>query len=201
MSKFSVEQYTSALQGLMPSGLVWPRDTDSVQTQVLAAQAEEFAQSDTDALSLLAGAFPSTATIMLKEWESALALPDDCAIGESDSIALRQKAVKTKLTSTGGQSVDYFIAQAKALGYSITITRFRRAMAGMSGAGAAINGDDWPFVLLVTAPETTITYAMAGANYAGDPLRSWGNKLLECRLTSMAPSHEIIKFAYTSTTE
>lgn len=200
MSKFSKDEYTSALQSLMPVGLVWPRETDSVQAQVLAAMATEFASSDTDALSLLKGAFPSTATIMLSEWESTLGLPDDCAIGESDSIALRQKAVITKLTATGGQSVAYFIAQAKALGYAVTIQQFRQARAGMSAAGAALNGDDWPFVMQVTAPETTITYAQAGANYAGDPLRSWGNKLLECRLTSLAPSHIIIKFVYTTTT-
>ena len=201
MSKFTQEDYTGALQALMPVGLVWPRDTDSVQAQVLSALAAELVQSDTDALALLTGAFPSTATTMLAEWEAAMGLPDDCAIGETDSIALRQKAVVTKLTATGGQSVEYFTAQAKALGYSVTITQFRQARAGMSSAGCALNGDDWPFVMLVTAPETTITYAQAGTNYAGDPLRSWGNKLLECRLTSMAPSHIIIKFAYSETSE
>lgn len=200
MSKFTQEDYTGALQALMPVGLVWPRDTDSVQAEVLSALAAELVQSDTDALGLLTGAFPSTATTMLAEWESAMGLPDDCAIGEMDSIALRQKAVITKLTSTGGQSVDYFISQAKALGYSVTITQFRQARAGMSSAGAALNGDDWPFVMLVTAPKTTITYAQAGVNYAGDPLRSWGNKLLECRMNRLAPSHIIIKFAYIEVT-
>lgn len=199
MSKFTQEEYTGALQALMPVGLVWPRDTDSVQAEVLSALAAEYVKSDTAALGLLTGAFPSTATTMLAEWESTMALPDDCTIGEQDSIALRQKAVTTKLTATGGQSVAYFIEQAKALGYAVTITQFRQARAGMSSAGAALNGDDWPFVMLVTAPETTVTFAQAGANYAGDPLRSWGNKLLECRLTSMAPSHIIIKFAYTTT--
>lgn len=201
MSKFSQDEYARALQGLMPVGLVWPRDTDGVQAQVLAAMAAEFVNSDTDSLSLLAGAFPSTATIMLSEWESTLGLPDDCAIGETDSVALRQRAVLTKLTATGGQSLEYFIEQAKALGYTVTIQQFRQARAGMSTAGVALNGDDWPFVMEVTAPETTITYAQAGANYAGDPLRSWGNKLLECRLTSLAPSHIIIKFVYTATTD
>lgn len=200
MSKFSQDDYGRALQALMPVGRVWPRETSSVQAEVLTAIAAEFQQSDTDAMSLLKGAFPSTATIMLSDWETSLGLPDDCAIGETDSIALRQKAVVTKLTATGGQSLEYFTAQAKALGYDVTITEFRQARAGMSGAGAALNGDDWPFVMLITAPETTITYAQAGVNYAGDPLRSWGNKLLECRLTRMAPSHLIIKFAYTQTT-
>lgn len=201
MSKFSLSDYRRALQALMPVGRVWPRETSSVQSAVLNAVAQEYQKSDTDAFALLQGAFPSTATIMLSEWEESLGLPDDCAIGETDSIALRQRAVVTKLTATGGQSVAYFIAQAKALGYDITITQFRQARAGMSAAGAALNGDDWPFVMLVTAPQTTITYAQAGINYAGDPLRSWGNKLLECRLTRLSPSHVIIKFAYTNTTE
>ena len=200
MSKFSQNDYRRALQALMPTGAVWPRDVSSVQAAVLNAQAAEFRQSDTDALSLLKGAFPATATIMLSEWETSLGLPDDCAIGETDSIALRQKAVVSKLTATGGQSIEYFTEQAKALGYDVTITQFRQARAGMSGAGAALNGDDWPFVMLVTAPKTTITYAQAGVNYAGDPLRSWGNKLLECRLNRLAPSHVIIKFAYIETT-
>ncbi|MDU4291139.1 YmfQ family protein [Mixta calida] len=198
MSKFSQEDYCSALQALMPDGPVWPREPTSVQATVLNAQATEYQQSDTDALALLRGAFPATATIMLKEWETSLGLPDDCAIGETDSIALRQKAVVTKLTATGGQSIAYFTAQAKALGYNVQIAQFRQARAGMSAAGAALNGDDWPFVMLVTAPQTTITYAQAGVNYAGDPLRSWGNKLLECRLTRLAPSHIVIIFAYTA---
>lgn len=199
MSKFALADYRRALQSLMPVGAVWPRDVSSVQAEVLEAQAAEYQKSDTAALALIQGAFPGTATIMLTEWETSLGLPDDCAIGETDSIALRQKAVVTKLTATGGQSIEYFTAQAKALGYDVTITQYRQARAGMSGAGAALNGDDWPFVMMITAPQTTITYAKAGVNYAGDPLRSWGNKLLECRLNRMAPSHIIIKFAYTDT--
>lgn len=196
MSKFSQDDYCGALQALMPVGPVWPREQTSVQAAVLNAQAKEYQQSDTDALTLIKGAFPATATIMLKEWETSLGLPDDCAIGETDSMALRQKAVVAKLTATGGQSVAYFMEQAKLLGYETKITQFRQARAGMSGAGAALNGEDWPFVMLVTAPQTTITYAQAGVNYAGDPLRSWGNKRLECLLTRLAPSHIIIKFAY-----
>nr|WP_194150505.1 putative phage tail protein [Ewingella americana] len=68
----------------------------------------------------------------------------------------------------------------------------------MSVCGDALNGENWPFTRLVTAPKTTITYAQAGMSYCGDPLRSWGNKRLECRLTGLAPSHTIVKFGYSS---
>lgn len=198
MSRFSVDDYTHALQNLMPTGLVWSRDPNSVQTAVIRALAAAYQDSDDSATSLLVGAFPSTATIMLADWEKTLGLPDDCAIGENDSIALRQKAVVAKLFSTGGQSAAYFIGVAKALGYDITVTVYRQARAGMSVCGDALNGDDWPFVWLVTAPETTISYAQAGLSYCGDPLRSWGNKRLECRLNSLSPSHTIPKFGYAS---
>ncbi len=198
MSRFSTEDYTTALQNLMPTGLVWPRKTDSVQSAVFRALAQSYQQSDDAAEGLLVGAFPATATIMLADWEKTLGLPDDCAIGENDSIALRQKAVVARLFSTGGQSAAYFIGVAKALGYDVTVTVYRQARAGFSVCGDPLNGEDWPFTWLVTAPETTMISAQAGISYCGDPLRSWGNKRLECRLTALAPSHTIVKFGYSS---
>ncbi|TKI02904.1 YmfQ family protein [Martelella alba] len=196
MSLYSTNDYTAALQGLMPTGSVWPRDPDAVQIAVLTALAGSFQASDDAAQALLVGAFPKTATILLAEWEKTLGLPDDCAIGETDSIALRQAAVVAKLFSTGGQSIEYFISVAETLGYTITITQFRQARSGMSVCGDALNGDEWPFVWRVNAPETTIIYAQAGLSYCGDPLRSWGNKRLECRLSKLSPSHTIVKFGY-----
>lgn len=198
MSRFSTADYTAALQNLLPVGLVWPRKTDGIQAAVCRALAQSYQQSDDAAAALLVGAFPATATIMLSDWEKTLGLPDDCAIGENDSIALRQKAVIARMFSTGGQSSAYFIGVAKALGYDITITVFRQARAGMSVCGDALNGEDWPFTWLVTAPQTTITYAQAGVSYCGDPLRSWGNRRLECRLNALSPSHTIVKFGYAS---
>ncbi|CNE88362.1 YmfQ family protein [Yersinia enterocolitica] len=198
MSRYSVNEYTAALQALMPGGLVWPRQRDGVQASTLRALARSFQRSDEDARDLLDAAFPSTATAMLPEWEATLGLPDLCAIGEIDSIIQRQRAVVSKLFGIGGQSVAYFIRVAEALGYSIAITQYRQACAGMSVCGDALNGDEWPFTWLITAPETTINYAQCGLTYCGDPLRSWGNKQLECRLTVLNPSHTILKFGYIS---
>jgi len=198
MSKFSVDDYASALTALLPTGDVWKLEPDSIQSLVIQSLADAYQQSDDDAFQLLKGAFPSTATTLLYEWEQTLGLPDNCAIGETDSIALRQRAVTAKLFATGGQSVDYFINVAAALGYTVTVTEYRRARAGRSACGAALNGDDWPSTWLITAPSTTVNYAQAGANYCSDPLRSWGNKSLECRLKKLAPSHTIILFGYSS---
>ncbi|CCQ38785.1 TPA: YmfQ family protein [Yersinia enterocolitica] len=198
MSRYSVNEYTAAIQSLMPGGLVWPKISGGVQTSTLRALARSYQRSDEDARDLLDAAFPSTATAMLPEWEATLGLPDLCAIGEIDSIIQRQRAVVSKLFGIGGQSVAYFTRIAGALGYTISITQYRQACSGMSVCGDAINGEEWPFTWLITAPETTINYAQCGLTYCGDPLRSWGNKQLECRLTVLNPSHTILKFGYIS---
>ena len=54
-----------------------------------------------------------------------LGLPDDCSIGEVDTIAKRRAAVVSKFISTGGQSRTYFIGIARAIGYNITIKEYR----------------------------------------------------------------------------
>lgn len=101
MSHYSLDDYARALRQLLPPGRAWPRDTDSVHSRTLRALARSFQSTDSAAELLLTGSFPPTATTMLPEWESSLGLPDDCAISEIDSIAKRQAAVVSKLTSTG----------------------------------------------------------------------------------------------------
>ena len=59
-----------------------------------------------------------------------LGLPDDCSIGEVDTIAKRRAAVVSKFISTGGQSRTYFIGIARAIGYNITIKEYRRRAPG-----------------------------------------------------------------------
>lgn len=201
MSRYSTEEYLEALQGLMPTGAVWSRDPGSTQAAVLRFLANSFYDSGKDAYALIAGAFPKTATSMLAEWEKAMGLPDDCTIGETYSTSARQKAVTTKLANAGGQSVKHFIAAAKALGYDITITEYRPARAGLSRCGASINGNDWRWTWKVTAPNTTVVHARAGVSYANDPLDTWGNRLMECRLKDMAPSHTIMLITYSASTE
>lgn len=196
MSLFTAGDYLRALQALAPSGRAWPRASDTVQASVLKSLAASFQRSDGDATGLLRGSFPKTATIMLPEWEITLGLPDDCSIGEVDTIAKRQNAIISKLISTGGQSKSYFIGIAAAMGYTISIKEYRQARTGLSVCGDGLNGDDWPFVWLVEAEDTTVTYSRSGLSYCGDPLRSWGNKQLECRINALAPSYALVKFGY-----
>ncbi|MBJ9157421.1 DUF2313 domain-containing protein [Citrobacter sp. FDAARGOS_156] len=196
MSLYSQNDYATALGALLPTGRAWPRKSKTVQAAVLRALGNSFQRSDSDAVNLITGAFPATATVMLSEWESTLGLPNDCSIGEIGGISDRQRSVVSKLISTGGLNRDYYIRVAAALGYTITITQFRPAMSGMSACGDALNGDEWPFTWRINAPETTVKYALSGAAYCVDPLASWGNKQLECAINKIAPSHLNLIFSY-----
>lgn len=199
MKSYSVEDYAAALHALLPGGLAWQRQPESNTAAVIRGIARSYQRSDKDASLLISGGFPATATVLLPEWEATLGLPDSCSLEEIDSISLRQKAVVSKLLKTGGQSKAYFISLAAEMGFTITITEFRQARAGISAAGAALNGGEWPFTWRITAPETTISPAVAGGSYCGDPLRSWGNKKLECQFFKLIPSHTILQFGYSLT--
>ncbi|MGR7851266.1 putative phage tail protein [Klebsiella aerogenes] len=132
MSLFTTDDYLRALQALISSGRAWTRDPKAVQAAVLRTLGASFQRSDNDAQALLRGAFPKTATIMLTEREKTLGLPDDCSIGEVDTIAKRQNAIVSKLISTGGQSKSYFISIAAAMGYVISIKEYRQARADLA---------------------------------------------------------------------
>ncbi|HEC2616911.1 TPA: DUF2313 domain-containing protein [Raoultella ornithinolytica] len=196
MSLYSVDDYTRALSALLPAGLAWPRDVKSTQHATLRALGGSFARSDTDSQALLSSGFPSTALMMLSEWESTLGLPDDCAIGEIGSISERQRAIVSKLISTGGLNRAYYVTVAAALGYEITINQFRPAMCGMSVCDEPINGEEWPFTWQINVPDSSVRYSYAGTTFCGDALASWGDKQFECSITKIAPSHINIIFAY-----
>ncbi|MDX4117954.1 putative phage tail protein [Providencia rettgeri] len=197
MTPYTVEDYTKALISLAPQGLAWNWKPNSVMRAVLRGIARSYQSSDLDAIQLLSGAFPKTATVMLQEWEKTLGLPDDCAIGEMDSLPKRQGAVVSKLVNTGGLSKSFFINYAAELGYEVTISEFRPARCGLSTCGAPLNGEDWPYVWRLNAGNTTMSYAKVGLSYCYDPLRTWGNRYLECKFNLLSPPHTILQVSYT----
>lgn len=132
----------------------------------------------------------------LDDWERVLGLPDPCVTGESLTVGQRINAVMAKLQGLGGQSRAFFIQLAASLGYSVTVTEFRPARAGIAVAGDPIYGDGWTSAWMVNAEAVNVFVARAGSAAAGEPLSVWGNKSLECRLVAMAPAHTTLIFGY-----
>lgn len=192
---YSASDFAAAIHALMPRGLVWPRDPTAVMAQVINGLAPTWVRHTQANNDLLVDAFPATAVELLPEWEATLGLPDPCA-GPSPTLQGRQQQVVARLTNSGGQSVPYFIAYAKTLGYAVTVTEFAPFRAGQSSAGAPCGIVDWAFTWQINAPAETITYFCAGLSSAGEPLAAWGNTVLQCELTAIKPAHTILNFAY-----
>jgi uncharacterized protein YmfQ (DUF2313 family) len=187
--------YLRAFQTLMPRGRVWPKDSDAEQTAVFTGLTQIYARNTARANHLLVDAFPATTYELLPEWEATLGLPDPCA-GPAPTIQQRRNQVVARLSNSGGQSIAYFVNFAAQLGFSVTITQYSQARAGILRAGQPCNGYDWNFAWKITAPLNTIVRAVAGAMAAGDPLAAWSNSVLECEFRAVMPAHTIPIFAY-----
>jgi uncharacterized protein YmfQ (DUF2313 family) len=206
---FTGDDYWQVLADLRPPGIAWPTDPDTVQMQTLRGLAEEYARFHERDCDLLAEAYPPTATETIPDWMRVCGLPDECT-GPIETLQEQREAVMAKLAARGGQSRQYFIDLAAALGYEITITEFRPMLASQCRAGdscyhqsigrpATLESrmNDWWFVWQVrAADDEKVVYFRASESIAGQPLVKWGNDMLECALLAAKPAHTHINFAY-----
>jgi len=194
---FSTENFRKAFLNLCPRGAIWPREPGTLLYQVAGTLFAPYARNSTSANDLLVDSFPSTTEQLLPEWESSLGLPDPCA-GTDPTLQQRQAQVVARLTDAGGCSIAYFVSYAAKLGFDITITTFAAGRAGQLRAGAPANSEAWAFAWRVNLPGFTVTSFRAGSSLAGEPLSAWGNAVLECEFSRLAPAHTIILFAQTT---
>ncbi|MCW3588788.1 YmfQ family protein [Burkholderia cenocepacia] len=188
---YSASDFTSALMALMPRGLAWPRDPDSLMSRTIATLAPVWSRHVAANNYLLVDAFPATTVELLPEWEAALGLPDPCA-GPSPSLVVRQAQVVARFTNSGGQSIPYFIGYAKNLGFDVSISEFTPFRAGQQAAGDSVGVEGWAHTWRVNAPSETINYFRASASTAGEPLASWSNAVLLCEFLALRPAHTLL---------
>ncbi|PSY65667.1 putative phage tail protein [Escherichia sp. 20412-1] len=124
MSRYSLSDYTQALMNLLPRGIVWNRQPDSVQYRALRGLAGSYQRSDADACALIAGAFPA-------------------------DVEQARKFILAKLLSTGGQSREYFTALGATMGFVVSILEYRVPLSGFSSCGASLNTRNNSFVWMV----------------------------------------------------
>ncbi len=189
----TAEHYLRQLQALLPQGAAWNREDDATLTQYLHAMAEEFARIDGRVDRLLEELDPRTVLEMLDDWERAYGLPDPCT-DTADTLVERRNVLHEKVTRIGSQSRQYYIDIAARAGYEITITEFDPFTVDDT-VNDAIYGVLWQFAWQVNAPAETVTdfIVQSGVN---EPLRDWGNEILECLITRLKPAHTYVQFAY-----
>lgn len=192
----SANEYLEQLKLLLPPGKALPRETGTSLDTLLDGIAQELARLDARGEDLIGEANPSSTSELLTDWERTAGLPDNCSGTLDSTVQGRRQSLLAKLTSTGGQSKQYFIDVAAALGYEVTISEFRPFRAGLSHAGDDLTNGDWIYTWRVNAPETTTVSFRAGQSSAGEALRIWGNETLECKINKLKPAHTIALFAY-----
>ncbi|WP_251976707.1 YmfQ family protein [Salinicola avicenniae] len=192
----NAESYREQLAALLPQGAVWPRDGDARLSTLLVALAQEFARVDRRADDVIRESDPRRALELLEDWERNYGLPEPCVANLEQTLQERRDALVSKMTTTGGQSRRYFIDICAALGYDVTIEEFRPFRVGQSCVGDDLTNGPWQFTWRVRAPAVTVRTFKAGRSAVGEPLRKWGNELLECKVSRLAPAHTIVQFAY-----
>jgi len=200
----SADEYRRLLFSLLPPGMVWPTDPNSTLQRVLAGLVQEAVRVDRRALDLLAEADPRQAAELFPEWEASYSLPGKCSPAEQ-SMADRRAALIGRIVGRGGMRPEDYIALADGLGYPGTeIIEHREATmelgngVGPRGAeiGDAMNGEAWLSAWDVLVPSGVIREAVIGGSEIGDPLRSWGDDLVECVMHESAPSWLILNVGY-----
>ena len=192
----TADDYAQVLADLLPRGWAWPREPRTVLMRTFAGLAVEFARVTHRDCDLLTESYPGTALETLADWERICGLPDPCIRPPLTGLQERRAAVLFKLASRGGQSKAYYIAVAAALGFDITITEFFAFRAGANRAGQRVNGQDWLYTWRITAINNRVWSFRAGRSTAGERLRRWGNRMLECVIEPLKPAHTILQFAY-----
>jgi uncharacterized protein YmfQ (DUF2313 family) len=193
---YQPEDYLAQFQRLLPRGRIWHRGWGLVQDADLLTLMPLWARLQIRLNDLIGEIFPCTTTELLPEWEAALGLPDPCT-GQLPTLPQRIAAVCGKFSARGGASREYFIRLAASLGFQIEIEEYVPFTASRSRAGDPVYDEKWAYAWKVIATPTQVLYFRAGQNTAGDPLATWGNKLLECMFEALKPAHTVIVFAYT----
>lgn len=192
---FSATDYLWQTQRLLPRGRVWSRGWGTIAAQYLLTLMPSWVRLNARAANLVTDAFPCAPLELLPEWEASLGLPGLCT-GPLPTLQQRQLAVCSKFTVRGGQSVHYFQGLAATLGYPIRIQQFAPFRCGRNRCSQPLFSEKWAYVWRVLGPPVTTVYFRAGRSTAGEPLRTWGNELLECAFEFAKPAHTHIIFAY-----
>lgn len=186
--------YARQLKALFPKGPLWNFEPDSVLSKTIDGIATELARVDERGDNIADEWDPRTTLELLTDWERVLGLPDGCT-DDSSSIALRRAAIIGRLVALGGQTPQYFIDLAAAMGYTITVTEFRPYTV-RSPVNTPLYGDAWAYAWQVNAALNTVR-RMTVRDGVNQPLASWGNDVLECAFTRLKPAHSHVLFSYT----
>ena len=223
---YSVHDYQQAWAALLPTGSAWPREPSSVPQQTIlglcgiwgeqspATNYSSTINLDQQAALLLGQeSDPRRTVAMLPDWEAAWGLPDLC-LAEPLTIADRQKALVSRITTLGGQSRQWFLDYAAAIGYTIQVIEHSPYVCGISRCGDTSNfmgeGASWHrwelgpatmrFYWTVAPSVTRLSWfrcGSGGGQVGVDTMLTIAQATdLECAIRRYKPAHVQVSFDY-----
>lgn len=195
----TAQEYVAHLKALLPPGPAWPRgDAASMYAMLIEVWANEFTRIDARAHALINEADPRFCAETFDEWLTQWGLPDECVLlwSNANQSTLRTLLVH-KVTSVGGQTVQYFCDLAAMFGYLIEIDEFR-GYTVMADTLDVLAEELWPStweVNVLKSAGTKMTYHQVTGDVS-EPLAWWGDALIECLIRRYAPAHTNVSFAY-----
>jgi uncharacterized protein YmfQ (DUF2313 family) len=197
-SQWTNQDFLRGIQGALPTGRAWPRDDDAQLTAFIGGHADSMFDVHLAAVLLLdVESDPASANELLSDFEADYGLPDPCTPLNA-TLQQRRSALLAKIAGLGGQSKEYFLGIAAAMGIIITIDEFAPFRMGTSKMGSG-QLSKWPDVLFtwrINAPAVHEIPFRMGSSQMGDNLATVDNTSLACRLNMLKPAHTILLFAY-----
>lgn len=183
--------YQNQLVRLLPQGKAWHGLT--LKT-ILNAISEEFFKIHLRSEDLIDEADPRTTFELLEDWERITGMPDDCSTLDA-TIQGRRNQVVAKLIQKGGQTPQFFIDLAAALGYTVTIEEYDQFHVG-DPVGGPLFGIDWMHAFGVIGPLNNVLPFKVNENSVGERLVEFGDEVFECIMSKAKPAHSVILFIY-----
>lgn len=195
----TARDYKAMFRALMPQGPAWPREHDSTEDRLLAAEAEELAKVEVRAFELIRECDPRITTEMIMDWERVVGLPDECStLGAT--LEIRRGDVVNKLISCGDMRPSFFLEIARNLGYDVAIREWMPFICGLSQCGGRdmLGVIDVRHVWSLEFHESVeVEWFRAGSSRCGDHLGIWPLAWdLICRIEKLKPAHTRVIYSY-----
>lgn len=187
-------QYEQMLGALLPRGPAWDSDDP-----LLMGMAPSLSRVHSRGDALMLEIDPRTVTELIDRYENISGLPDSCTPAGTQTLTQRRKRLDSKLNLIGGINEAFYRAQLDSLGYTeATITRYpKSAFTCVSNCTDSLFTNEWRYYWRVNIPASAQISPMTCVDNCTDSIRSWGDTVVECVLTKLAPSHTYVIFLYT----
>lgn len=182
-------EYRRQLELLLPTGQALVPEEDTVLHDFLQGIAVELARIDSRGVDVLNEADPRTTQELFNEWLSQFGIPDDCSVYAETPEDERTQLLQ-KLTKQSGQTPQFYIELAEALGYDSRIQEFREFLVDVNSCEDPLHDAQWVYAFSLVISEPPVV-ARAGVARAGDRLGSFEAPFLYCLLQKARPGHAV----------